>query len=404
MLRKILIFTDRFPYGRSESFFEEEIKYICNSFPTVIIMPFERGTIPEIRNLPQNAIVLNPPYNNSKSKAEIIIKGIFNSSQLIPFILEGFPGGAWKSGNRLQIWLTHVLVTRRLISVIRNKDLTKLLSDIDIAYFYWGLRWSQIIPFLPEDLSPQIAVRFHGSDLYEHLNSGYIPWRKQQINRINSCIAVSEAGKNYLLTRYGIPPEKIFLSRIGTPDCGINPYEKSDVVRIVSCSNIVPVKRVELIAIALKNLNIKIEWIHFGEGPLKKKVLQSASRLPENISWRLAGELKHDELYNFYRNVSIDLFINVSSSEGVPVSVMEALSFGIPVIATDAGGISEIVSEKCGKIIPVNFQPEFLAETIKTLIKSDNYMELRKGARQVWEEKCREDKVYPEFIEHLKKL
>ncbi|MFR4320263.1 MAG: glycosyltransferase [Blautia massiliensis (ex Durand et al. 2017)] len=38
--------------------------------------------------------------------------------------------------------------------------------------------------------------------------------------------------------------------------------------------------------------------------------------------------------------------MNVSSSEGIPVSIMEATSFGIPGIATDAGGTKEIIRDK----------------------------------------------------------
>ena len=46
----------------------------------------------------------------------------------------------------------------------------------------------------------------------------------------------------------------------------------------------------------------------------------------------------------------IDLFINTSSSEGVPVSIMEALSVGIPIIATDVGGTKEIVTKTTARI------------------------------------------------------
>ena len=44
----------------------------------------------------------------------------------------------------------------------------------------------------------------------------------------------------------------------------------------------------------------------------------------------------------------VDLFLTVSANEGIPVSIMEAQSFGIPVIATDVGGISEIVNNVNG--------------------------------------------------------
>ncbi|MGQ9619503.1 MAG: glycosyltransferase [Bacteroidales bacterium] len=404
MNNTIIIFTDRYPYGKAETFLENEIRYFSESFRKIMVFPLMEGEDKSIRKLPDNVILLKPLFENIKKNPELIVKGLFNNSPLIKFICKGISSGCWKSPARLRTWFTHLLMIRAILSEMKKLNLLKIFNDCDLLFFNWGLRWSQIIPFLQNDLKPKIIVRFHGTDLYEHLHSNYIPWRNEQIKRINSIITVSETGKKYLSLKYGIHPDNIFLSRIGTQDCGLNPYKKSDIVRIVSCSNIVPVKRVELIIATLKYLKTRVEWIHFGEGALKQKVLNLASELPGTISWKIPGEIKHDELINFYRSVSVDFFINVSSSEGVPVSVMEALSFGIPVIATAAGGTAEIVSDSDGIIIPVDFVPESLAGKIERIITSENYMQLRTAARKTWEEKCREDKLYPGFIEFLEKL
>jgi glycosyltransferase involved in cell wall biosynthesis len=69
-----------------------------------------------------------------------------------------------------------------------------------------------------------------------------------------------------------------------------------------------------------------------------------------------------------YRNLAPDVFINVSSSEGVPVSIMEAMSFGIPAIATDAGGNREIVNSSSGFLIPVDCSIETLETTLLSLL------------------------------------
>jgi len=403
MSRTLILFTDRYPYGKAETFLETEIKYLTEAFTRVIIFPLQRGEDNYMRKIPQNAIVKEPVFKKIKKSPELIIKGIFNFSCLKKFLLEGFRSGVWYSPVRFRIWITHMLMIRAILSYIKKHKLITLFNDADVLFFNWGLRWSQVIPFLPEDIGSRITVRFHGSDLYEHLNSDYIPWRREQIKRIDSIITVSEAGRKYLSSKYGIPEENIFLLRIGTPDRGLNPYKKTETVKIVSCSNIVPVKRVELIVLTLRHLKFRVEWIHFGEGPLKQKVVELARELPENISWQFPGEVSHEKLMNFYMTASVDLFLNVSSSEGVPVSVMEALSFGIPVIATDAGGTSEIVSEPGGKIIPVEFDPSFLAEKIEQLISSENYQLIRASARKIWEDKCREDKLCPLLAEFLSK-
>ncbi|MBK6912265.1 MAG: glycosyltransferase [Ignavibacteriales bacterium] len=68
-------------------------------------------------------------------------------------------------------------------------------------------------------------------------------------------------------------------------------------------------------------------------------------RLPSsNLKINLRGNINNDELLEYYKNNLIDIFINTSDSEGLPVSIIEAQNFGIPVIAPALGGIPEIVN------------------------------------------------------------
>lgn len=401
MNKRILIFTDSFPYGHGEAFFEPELQHLAGFFEHITILPLEKKGGVCRRGLPANVTVSEPPFNRLKSKLSLLAAGIFNLSQAGSFIREGFASRVFFSRYRFRTWLAHLLMIRHLLSFIKKNNLSSVIKNHDILYFYWGLRWSQVLPFLPAGMVPKTIVRFHGSDLYEHTNGGYIPWRKSQLMKIDNYLTVSETGKRYLIETYKIAEEKIFLSRLGTIDYGINPFMESDRIRIVSCSNLVPVKRVDLLARALRHCTRQAEWIHFGDGPCRKIVEKAASYLPSNVIFRLAGHVSHDELADFFRKNHVSLFINVSSSEGVPVSVMEALSFGIPVIATDAGGTSEIVNDSNGRLIPVNFDPADLAEIIETFVGHGKYPEYRLNARKSWEENCMASKLIPAFTDFL---
>jgi glycosyltransferase involved in cell wall biosynthesis len=82
---------------------------------------------------------------------------------------------------------------------------------------------------------------------------------------------------------------------------------------------------------------------------------------------------------------------------------MEALSFGIPVIATQVGGTGELVSSENGQLLPVDFSCKELSDTI------DKYMELpvaeldalRKNARETYERKVSAEKNYNSFYSHI---
>ncbi len=404
MNKSLLLLTDTFPFGNSEQFLETELPYLEKNFRSITIFPLERGATQSRREIPENISVLTPPLGRLKDRFSLILKGLFNLSPVLPFIKEGIRSGAFTNLGKLRRWGTHFLLVRQLLSGSFFKNNASFFSSFDVLYFYWGLRWSQILPFLPVKLRPAIAVRFHGSDLYEHTNDNYIPWRKEQLEMTGTAIVISETGAKYFNDHYPWFNGRIIISRIGTDDRGINPYFRSETIRIVSCSNIVDVKRVDLLAQAICCLDFKTEWIHFGDGPLRPGVDKVIATAPGHIRTRLAGKISHDELMRYYGSVPIDLFVNVSSSEGVPVSVMEALSFGIPVVATNAGGTGELVSVKVGALIDTTAGPVEIARIITSTVFSNDYYGKRLAAREQWSIMSQYGNVYPPFVLSLTTL
>ena len=117
--------------------------------------------------------------------------------------------------------------------------------------------------------------------------------------------------------------------------------------------------------------------------------------------------IPNKDVYSYYQTHPVDLFVNVSSSEGLPVSIMEAISYGIPVIATDVGGTSEIVEDGVnGNLIPMSFKPEELAGKIRKYVRMnrEEMKELRGATRKLWEERFQAVKNYDLFAKNLLKL
>ena len=104
-----------------------------------------------------------------------------------------------------------------------------------------------------------------------------------------------------------------------------------------------------------------------GDGPLMKSLIDFCKRnFKNNIDYNFLGRISNLELFSYYKDNYIDLFMNLSSSEGIPVSIMEAMSFGIPVIATNVGGTAEIVNIDNGYLLSPNPLLEEVAEAIST--------------------------------------
>lgn len=164
-------------------------------------------------------------------------------------------------------------------------------------------------------------------------------------------------------------------------------------LRVLSCSSAVTLKRMEKIVDVLSLVDkVEIKWTHIGDGPLLKKIQIEAEKKLENkanIKFEFLGHFENERVHKFYSEQPVDVFINLSDSEGLPVSIMESMSYGIPVIATDVGGTREIVNEKTGFLIPKDFQPQKVAEIITnfSLLSKEEKQKYREAAYEMWESK-----------------
>lgn len=279
-----------------------------------------------------------------------------------------------------------------------------------IVYSYW-LFWKCFAFTKNKTKYPgmKIISRVHGYDLYdEQIPSGYQPFKRAMDERLDKVVFISEYGMNYYMEKYGLSYDnKHCLYQLGTKDYNtLNPYKRMEYIRLVSCSNVIPIKRVELIIKALAEIkNTSIEWIHFGDGELFETIKSEAEKLlksHKNIRYSLAGRVENSDIMKYYSENSIDAFLMVSESEGNPVSVMEAMSFGIPIISYNICNMSNIV-KGCGILIPEDSTYVTLSETIENFAREEDEMirQYRKRAREIWEEEFRGDENSRRFINEV---
>jgi len=166
----------------------------------------------------------------------------------------------------------------------------------------------------------------------------------------------------------------------------------------------VPVKRLHLIVQALEKADFPVLWTHIGSGPLKEEIEGMAMKLPNCVRTEWKGQMDNAEIMNYYRTNDISAFVNVSASEGIPVSIMEISSFGVPVIATDVGGTREAVySGENGYLLPADFSPDELMGRLRELtgLSEEKYGRLCLNARRIWAEKFNAQKNYRNFYKEI---
>lgn len=396
--KDLFLFTISFPYGQGEFFLFDEINVLSKKFNTIYIFPLDCSDKISNYILPQNVIIIHfdvfQPYNRIKVFVENfgLIASIYTTEFLQSKTKLNYVSQFFKTLNNL----THkISAADNLIAVLK-----KLKIDDAIAYTYWFNQWTLILSVINIKYQKiNLYTRIHGMDVYEDQHSEsnfFFQFRAFQFKQIKKVLAISLNGKNHLLKANNIPENKISLARLGTTDFGLNKIEALNCFRIISCSSFHAYKRVELIIDILAHSSKKIEWVHFGDGDQKNIILEKAKHLPKNVTFTFMGFHNNAFIMEYYRQNHIDLFINVSETEGIPVSIMEAISFGIPVIATNVGGVAEIVNEKTGFLIDKYFDSKATYQLIENFIEASNEVKttLKQSSRYFWEENYNASKNY----------
>jgi len=402
-MKNLIIYTNNFPYETGEPFLAEEIEYLSGYFTSIHIIPlFFVSDI--VRKVPANVTYSQPifKYNINHHKIRLFFDGILNTSPVLYFVKEALVKSVLFNRVHFIHWLSFTCIHRFLL----KNNPTGALGTGTILYFYWGDKPSGIVPFLKKKFANPIIVRFHGSDVFEEVKNGYIPCRESLLKSLNAAVFISQKGENYVKNKYPGINFASWVFRLGVKNRGKAKASSDGEFRVVSCSNVVKLKRVHLILEALMQCEHRIHWVHFGDGPLLSDLIEKVTLVKDNIIITLKGQVLGSEIYDYYKNMPVDLFINVSESEGIPVSIMEAISFGIPVIATDVGGVSEIVNESMGKLIPKDFSTLELAGIIEDFrTKSENEISvLKENAYNVWEKNYNAEINFPHFADFLSSM
>ena len=453
---KLVLFSNTYPYGMGETFLADEVPYLAEAFTSITVYPLYKPE-GEQRTTPPKVTVESPllPFDH-KDKGGFLRYGLLNTAPFFFAAKEFFralfgtgiklgahPNATHKKaglGKRLHIFFNYFLMLRTILGDRKKMNLiARECAFADKVYFYWGDKSAMLIPFLKKKLKkltdnpPLFCVRFHGSDLYEGAK-GYLPFRDKIFSAVDYAIPVSYDGMNYIKSNYSPGPRIMEVWHLGSAHHDENfhnfiaeenrdvPQKTDGTFNIVGCANVIPLKRIGLVVSALQMITKdaeacfkirergfdKIVYTHFGGGNLlgeiKKEAQNSNAGNRIDLSFDFRGARPHEEVLKHYRENGADLFILASRSEGIPVSIMEAMSYGIPVIATNVGGVKELFRNcPVGYIVDADITAEdiknqivehiLLPDSIRNQMKSNCYIN--------WKEEWDAKTNYTRFAEEL---
>lgn len=409
MKPNILVITNNYPYGSGEEFFETEIDYLSKNFNKIVIIS-NSTTSNVTKHIPSNVKVYRyiQKYNSLLSAKYVLCSKFRNEIDVIKktykmklnfHIIKNILATMVK-GYYFEKYINYCIKTENL----NNNNL--------IIYSYWCNFFTYAaIEYKKRHPNIKVVTRMHRYDLYfESSDINYLPLRKYIIDNINKVFFISDNGLNYIKNKIpSINKTKLTVSRLGILNSGNFALPSDDgIFRLVSCSFVSSVKRIDLIIKSLADIDnsIQVEWIHFGNGIDFDEITLLAQKMlsgKKNIKYKFHGYIENKNLFDFYKAHKIDAFINVSSSEGIPVTIMEALSFHIPVIATNVGGTSEIVNNADGILLSSNPVPNQIINAILKIKNLDNndISILRNNAYKMWLDNYNADKNYNNFVSYL---
>jgi len=147
--------------------------------------------------------------------------------------------------------------------------------------------------------------------------------------------------------------------------------------------------------------NPHLLFLVIGSGPDREKINAKIREFRLEKNFRLLGFVPDADLPHYYK--AADLFVLPSKSgEGMPLVLLEAMACGLPVVATNVGGVPEIIDRDCGKIVPPNDAAD-LAEALLEFSRSD-ISAYSKKARELVEQKFNWNRNVERLIEIYEEL
>jgi glycosyltransferase involved in cell wall biosynthesis len=396
-----------------DSFVMPELPHLVQNFDRVLLVPAQRGG--DRAEVPEG-VEVDESLATALASRPGPIGTLNNALSFAPFRRE--------VGQRLDL-LRSPAALRRLVAfsaaaarVARWYGAFAPARGLDPAatvfYTYWLGAATAGLVFAASQNPPLVVVsRGHRVDVYEHdQRPPYLPCREWLMTRLARIFLVSQHAHEYLASRHPEAVGRLVLARLGTKDPGFVAAPSADgVLRVVSCSAFMAVKQVDVLArgltlAALAHPERRIEWHHFGDGQLRRSVEELMRQsAPASLAWTFRGHCPNTEVYEHYRSQPVDIFANTSLKEGIPVTIMEALSCGIPAMAPALGGIPEAVSADNGFLMTGPVTPSTVAATVESILRAPEQLERRRAAsRRSWEDRFDATRNFAAFARELSSL
>jgi glycosyltransferase involved in cell wall biosynthesis len=312
----------------------------------------------------------------------------FDAVQLVPKPATHFLRRFWFRQVRNMPWQISDAELRALVAVLRK-------TDARLLHIYFGQIAVHLLPLIRAWKKPSV-VSFHGADVTVDMNKpAYRDATREMLSAVKLVLVRSESLRR-AVAELGCDETKIALQRTGIPleefPFRERSFPESGEWRLVQAGRLIEKKGLPVTLSAFvvfldryPNATLTIA----GEGPLLDKLQKLTREL--NIEERVSftGFVSQEQLREIYYRSHI--FLHPSqigrdgNQEGVPNSMLEAMASGLPVFATEHGGIPEAIENNINGVLVPERDPETLARALVNAAEDYEFLSriARSGAEAV---------------------
>ncbi|MDQ2918431.1 MAG: glycosyltransferase [Verrucomicrobiota bacterium] len=272
----------------------------------------------------------------------------FDDITIVPKPSTHFLRRIWYRQLRDVPWQLSRGETHHLLRVLETKR-------ADLLHIYFGHIAVHLLPLIQQWKKPTV-VSFHGADVIVELEKPAYRAATMRILEETRLILVRSDSLKQALVRLGAAKEKIRLQRTGVPlnDFEFRPRQWPDdgAWRFLQACRLIEKKGLPTSLRAFAAFVRQYPQAHFtiaGDGPLLDELRQLANELQVAERVNFPGFVSQPQLRDLYYRSHIFLHASETgvdgNQEGVPNSMLEAMSTGLPVFATNHGGIPEAIED-----------------------------------------------------------
>ena len=261
----------------------------------------------------------------------------------------------------------------------------KYMLQYDIVHLQHSYLWKKTLPFLQLKEHQKLVITLRGGDTYLK------PWSYRTLanfyktgsKEVDAFVVMSENQKAYL-ERWGVSEDKIHVLPISFGNTSLSKpkYPNNEKLKLVSAFRMTWEKNIEghiQFAKSLKDRGVPFVYDIYGNGADLDQLyfLVDKYRLKDYVN--IKGKVTNANLKSLLPNY--DFFVQLSISESLGMSVIEAQSFGLPCVVSNSGGLTEAVIHNKTGIVSNYTEIKVLVDATVLLWKnSDLYYSYSKNA------------------------